>query len=158
MIKKVNEIPKFNNKPIVDVSPNPYRQMLRADIKEAYISGIDKFELVGYDIKPDYIYNAAKDEAFNVCREIIYVPAQQYVMKKLKKEFKKDLIKLAVPRKYSFTNTIRIRGITLADGVKHIFCEIDFDRAEKYKEILYQDSKVLTLRFADRLSRRKEVV
>ena len=153
MIKEVTEIPKPNCKPKGDKPAGYYQELVFNDIKEAYTNKIEKFELVGYDTKPDYRAQVAKSEAFNVCREFIYIPAKNYVKKKLSKEFDVAFIRCVLPTRYSPNRIIKIHGVTLKDGIKHIYCEIDFKAARAFKKELLEHSRERT---ADAVKRSKK--
>lgn len=140
MIKEVNEIPKPNCKPSSEYPVGYYRELIRQDIKSAYEQKIAMCELVGYDTKPDYLAQAARDESYNVCKELVYDPAKKYVVKKLSKEFLES-IRCTTPKRYSPNHIIKIRGITLKDGIKHVYCEIDFKAAKEFKKELLKDSR-----------------
>lgn len=144
MIKEVNEIPKPNCKPKCDKPSGYYQELVFNDIKEAYTNKIKKFELVGYDARPDYIAQVAKSEAFNVCRELIYIPAKNHVKKKLNKEFDVAFIRCVLPTRYSGNRIIKVHGVTLKDGIKHVYCEIDFKEARIFKKELLERSRERT--------------
>lgn len=155
MIKEVAEIPKPNVTPNNDKPIGFYREALNKDISEAFDSKIAKFELVGYDAKPDYLIQAARAEAYYVCDEKIYKPAKTYVKKKLNKEFDSDYIRCVTPRKYSPNYIIRLHGVTLKDGIKHMYCEIDFKAAGDFKKQLLAESREMTKDYINRVSSRR---
>ena len=126
-IKIVKEIPKPIAKPKTGIDNN-YRGRIRADIVEAYEDKISKFELVGYETtSPSYIATLAREEAYTVCEKTIYPVARKAVRNILLKEgFPEDCIRVATPGKYDNNKIIKVHGVTLPDGVKHVFVEIDF--------------------------------
>jgi len=150
MIKEITEIPKPDVSPKNDKPVGFYREILNKDITEAFDNKIAKFELVGYDAKPDYLIQAARAEAYNVCNEKIYKPAKEYVKRKLSKEYDKSHIRCLTPRKYSPNHIIRLHGVTLKDGIKHMYCEIDFKAARNFKKELLEDSRERTEDFIQR--------
>lgn len=139
-IKEVTIIPKPNTKQKSDRPTGYYHDLIREDLKNAYKLKIKQFEFVGYEAKPDYIAQTARSEAYDVCRELIYMPAKKYVIRKLKDEFDERMIRCIIPGRYSPNSIIKIRGVTLEDGVKHIYCEIDYKEARKFKKVLLQDT------------------
>lgn len=146
MIKEVTEIPKPN----CQAKKTPHTQYLRKsvheDIKQGFEQKIPIFEFIGYtNAKPEYIAQLAKEESYKVCKELVYNPARTYVTKKLSKEFERiDLIKCSLPLKYSPNPIVRIKGVTLEDGIKHVYCEIDFKTAKVFKKQLLEDSRKRT--------------
>ena len=153
MIKEVTEIPKPNCKPKDDKPTGFYHEAVFNDIKEAYTNKISKFELVGYDTRPDYIAQVAKAEAYNVCRELIYLPAKKYVRNKLSKEFDVAFIRCTVPSRYLVNSIIRIHGVTLKDGIKHIYCEIDLKEAKSFKKKFLESAREKTLAAIERVDK-----
>ena len=132
MIKEVNEIPKPNCK---SSKPNiEYRSRLNRDIKKAYEAKIKMFEFTRYNVKPNYLVQAAKSETYNVCKELIYIPAKAYAIRKLRKEFPEKDIVCYIPGRYFPNQIIKIHGVTLEDGVKHVYCEIDYKAASRFKK------------------------
>ena len=150
MIKSVDEIPKPNVQPRDDVPKGYYQRLLNADLRDAYLQKLDKFEIVGYDAKPDYLLQVAKGEAYNICKELIYDSAKKYVVKKLAKEFDSESIRCRLPSKFSPNPIFRFYGVTLKDGIKHIFCEIDYKAARDFKKGLLEDSRGRTDKSARR--------
>lgn len=155
MIKEVDSIPKPNCKPKGDVPAGYYQNLVFNDIREAYANKIKMFELVGYDTKPDYIAQVAKSEAFNVTREMVYLPAKNYVKRKLSKEFDVAFIRCILPTRYSGNRIIKVHGVTLKDGIKHVYCEIDFKEARAFKKELLERSRERT---ADMVKRSKGAI
>lgn len=157
MIKEVTEIPKPNCQPRGTYPIGYFRQEIRKDIKYGFEQKIPIFELIGYEeAKPDYIAQAARDEAYLVCKELVYDPAKAYVKKKLAKEFgDKNLVKCITPLKYAPNYIIKIRGITLEDGIKHVYCEINFKTAKAFKKQLLEDSRKRTQDALDEEKRKR---
>ena len=153
MIKEVTEIPKPNCKPKGDKPAGYYQELIFNDIKEAFTYKISKFELVGYDARPDYIAQVAKAEAYNVCRELIYLPAKKYTRNKLSKEFDVAFIRSVLPTRYSPNSIIRVHGVTLKDGIKHIYCEIDFKEARAFKKKFLENAREKTLAAIERVDK-----
>ncbi len=146
MIKEVIEIPKPNCKAKKTPHTQDLRKSVHEDIKQGFEQKIPIFEFIGYkNAKPEYIAQTAKEEAYKVCKELVYDPARTSVKKKLSKEFERiDSIKCLIPLKYSPNPIIRIKGVTLEDGIKHIYCEIDFKTAKAFKKQLLEDSRKRT--------------
>lgn len=150
MIRPVNEIPKPNVKPRDDVPKGYYQAKINTDLRDAYSQKLTKFEIIGYDAKPDYLLQVARSEAYNVCKELIYIPARKYVIKQLAKEFHKDSIKCSIPSKFSSNPIFKFYGVTLKDGIKHMYCEINYEYIKQYKKALLEISRERTEHEADR--------
>lgn len=137
-ITAVTEIPKPNHEAKLDKPAGYYRPLIYNDIHSAFSEKIAKFEFIGYDTKPEYLAQLARDEAYKVCEELVYAPARKYVKKILADEFGKENVRVNTPHKFSPNSIIKIHGVTLADGVKHIYGQIDFKCAKEYKKTLIE--------------------
>ena len=137
-VKIVREIPKPLSKLKTGRPDNNYRERIRADIMEAYECKISKFELVGYETaSPSYIATLAREEAYTVCAKTIYPVARKAVKNiLLKEEYPEDCIRVATPGRYDNNKIIKVHGVTLPDGVKHVFVEIDFNYLKGFKKEL----------------------
>jgi len=137
-VKIVKEIPKPISKPKTGKPDNNYRERIRADIIEAFEDKISKFELVGYETtSPSYVATLAREEAYEVCEKIIYPVARKAVKNiLLKEEFPEDCIRVATPGRYDNNKIIKVHGVTLSDGVKHVFVEIDFNYLKGFNKEL----------------------
>jgi len=159
MFRIVEEIPKPNVKPRSDKPAGYYGELIYSDLSDAYSLKLKKFELFGYGARPDYIIQTAKSAAFRLIKEQVYAPAAKYVEKKLRAEFDKDQIKIVGLRRYAITpnQIIKIRGVTLEDGIKHIFCEIDYSYAKNYKKELLELSRERTKQVIEQEKKRKHI-
>lgn len=137
-VKIIKEIPKPISKPKTGKPDNNYRERIRADIAEAYECKISKFELIGYETtSPSYVATLAREEAYEFCATTIYPVARKAVKNiLLKEEFPEDCIKVATPGRYDNNKIIKVHGVTLPDGVKHVFVEIDFNYLKGFKKEL----------------------
>jgi len=152
MIKEVTEIPKPNCKAKKTPHTQDLRKAVHEDIKHGFEQKIPIFEFIGYkNAKSEYIAQIAKEESYKVCKELVYDPAKTYVKKKLCKEFERiDIIRCSIPLKFAPNPIVRIKGVTLEDGIKHIYCEIDFKTAKAFKKQLLEDSRKRTLEALDK--------
>ena len=144
MIQEVNEIPQPIKNPKSDKPEGYYRKLVNYDITDAYLRRLSKFELIGYDAKADYLVGVAKDEGYKVCEALVFRPAKEYAQRILKEEFDEKDIRVRTPGKFSHNPVFKVHGVTLEDGVKHVFCEIDFNAIEAFKENLVAPSRELT--------------
>lgn len=144
-IKKVTEIPRPNTKNKLEKPAGYWRPRIHKDIKKAYTEGVDKFEFTRYnrsEIKAEYLAQLAKEEAYEICEELVYKPARAYVKKTLAKELGSDNVpRIITPHRFSSNPIMKIRGVTLPDGVKHIYCEINFQYAKDYKKMLLTNTR-----------------
>ena len=130
----VNEIPTPNRERKPSPVVSEYRDQIYADLETAYRMGIDKFEFVGYTAKPAYLATLAREEAYKVCYNLVYAPARKYIKRKLQKEYPKEAhIFVPLPDSLSENRIIKISAVTMEDGVKHIFGQIDFKYAKAFK-------------------------
>ena len=143
-IKIVNEIPKPIIKKPNYASTETLREQLYKDIKDAFLSGVSRFELVDYPHQPDYLATIARSVAFWVFKDFVFPQAKEYAIAEVTKEVGND-IKVYVPAP-QYNTVIEIHGVTLPDGEKHIYGEIHYDRATAYKEVLYGKARIETMK------------
>lgn len=149
MIKEVTEIPKPDCKQKGDKPKGYYQELIYNDLAEAFKNKIPMFEIIGYDTKPDYILQSARNVAYNVTKDLVFKPANTYAKRILKKELASEYIKSYTPQKYSPIKIFTFYGVTLKDGVKHIFCTIDFNEAKKYKQVILEKARELTITYLE---------
>lgn len=150
-IRVVNKIPSPVRNPKSDVPFGNYREMIHKDISDAFTQKVKYFEITGYDIKPEYMAQLAREESDKVSEELVYKPARKYVRRVLRKEFDDDVIRIDYNYIRNSSQIFQIHGVTMEDGVKHVFCEIDYKFANRYKQTLVEPSRQRTMKCVEQM-------
>lgn len=131
-IKEVDYIPESWAK-----NKGNYRVRITRDIREALNNRVTMFEFTG-DYNYKYLANYARDVANQIFRKDIYLPAA----KAIKMQFLTEMGRKGIYLKsdWEYRNLfINISSRKIDDEI-HVYAKIDYEFAEKFKEILYKDT------------------
>lgn len=138
MIAPVELIPEYHGKPT-------YKGQLRADLRNAWEQGVERFEFLGYgDCK--YLASYARDARDTEFNTMIRKDILRMVREQLPEEDRKDA-HIYVP----YLGPREICRITsrMIDGQVHVYCEF-LAMGEKYREWLQEHADSCLQRIARR--------
>lgn len=130
----IKEIPESVHKAS---EPKGIKERIMADIREAYDSGLQTFEIVGYyDSSPEYVGSCAREMAYKFLKEILFDDAVASVKSKVIKCYTKKIGDgakyIRVTRPMTSAPAITIKGVTVG-GAKRIFGVIDYEYIKHFE-------------------------